>query len=1193
MIRNYSSLVMAVFFMIQGVLMYAADNSVAVPDITPKTGTVYLDGKSSDSIWARAHTLPAFASRKGVTSRPSAQSRIQVVKAGQYLLFGITAGEDRGIIARESFNGTPMWYDDAVTLRLSSGTQRMDVMINPLGCIYARSSKANTHKLIARKTVTAAATIHDHAWRVEAAVDITEIIGDAEFPCTIQCRITRQRQARGIRTPYEERFVPSEDSSLSLVLQQPPHGIGVDVQSAPPQRFTGKNILEAAEFDDTPDWKRAPAERLVPANGLPPLKNYFQPTIVRAAVCGETLFFSVQCSEDFPQTMQATGKSIWREDNLEIFLGPEKFAYLQLLISPCGRVSAARAKAGGKRGARGIRKPEGVVCKVKKGKSAWTADITIPIGAVLRTAGVTGAYAPDVYPWVIQMTRNRPARKKLGQVTQLSVLSVTNSHTSHCPLRFAGLRIIRASETAVAAPLFPVPVLPEPVLTNKEREALSPSTALKRWVDQRKSAINQEMSAKIKAVQSAAEWTELASSIRKKMRSNMFQARGGKLPEKTPLRAENVYEINSQGVRIKGGVFQSRPGLAVPATLYEPAEKPSGKLPAMVVIPAQHTQRNSADVIIFCSTFARAGGIAISMESIGSGERLVSAAFRHKRQQRNLVATQLLLGGETLEGWTAWDISRGLDYLLDRGDVDPERVGILGGVAGGGDVVALAALIDQRFTLSIPFNFGSPNPFSGYCEPLRAYYGANAAGCSPWLTNASIAPRRLIQAHEFAWGESHQKNQDRYKRIYTLFDAAEHVTYLHGGPNTHALHFDVVQRRPMYKIINRFFDMTIMEDSNDECRPKVKSSHLECLQTPGGLNLVHKWSAKSMLREPHEVARKLFERRLNNQRGWTKTSPAAIRKSLNALFTDTTPSKTAKDKIIRKDTGTWNGFQTTGIWLPHASGVKGLGIALWHITPENADGKSPAVLCLAQPGKARFLHKRTSEIRQVLDAGIQVVLMDPRGFGESAASQSRLPHAETGLLASELWMMDQNLPLLQFRDVRAVLQYLGTQKTIDPKRIALWGEGFSSPNQVSTKKILFHETCYGQTNPVPKDLADATGGLLVLMAGLYPVDNDNSGIFPAFVLSRGTLSSFMSVVEDAHHYLPMDCVIPGLLTCTDTMDMYSAISDKAIVQDLRDAQNRSVHPKQLTAEWKDAAPADYTPYPTIDAVKKMIEALKK
>ncbi len=1193
MIRRYGSCILAVFFILQGAIMWAEDKPLAIPDITPKTGTVYLDGKSSDTIWARAHTLPAFVSRKGVTAKPGAQSRVQIVKAGRYLLLGLTAQEDRGVIAKESFNGAAMWYDDAFTLKLSGGTNHMDIMVNPLGCTYARSGRAGTNKLLTDKRLLSTAYIRADQWRVELAVDITQLIGDKAFPCKLHCKISRLRQSRGIRTPYEESFFPSENSSLTLLLQQqPPQGIGVDIQSAPPQQFTGKNILEAAEFDQEPDWDKAPAELLVPEDGMTPLENYFQPTRVRAAVCKGNLHFSIHCSEKYPDTMQASGRSIWKEDNLELFLGPEKFPYFQLMISPCGKISATHARSGGRK-PKGMRMPKGVTCAMQKEDSAWTADIAIPIDAVLRTAGVSRAYAPDIYPWLIQITRNRPARNSLGQVTQLSVLSVTHSHTSHCPLRFAGLRIVSPLEKQLKAKSFALPALPKPVLTNKERESMSPSTALKRWVDQQKTQINNEISAKINAVQSASNWKQFSASIRKKMVANMFQACQGKQPEKSPLQSEIVYEIESRGVKIKGLVFQSRHGLAVPATLFEPAEKPSGKLPAMVVIPAQHTQRNSGDIIIFSSTFAKAGGIAITMESIGSGERLVSAAFRHKRQQRNMVGTQLLLGGETLEGWTAWDILRGVDYLMQRGDVDAKRVGILGGVAGGGDVIAIAAMLEERFTLSIPFNFGSFHPFSGYCESLRAYYGANAVGCTPWLTNACMAPRKFIQAHEFDWGKSHQENQDRYIRIYKLFNAEENVTYLHGGPNTHALHFDIVQRKPMYKIINRFFGMNMMKKTASECKPRVKSSHLECLQTPGGLNLVHKWTSQSNLLEPHEIAHQLFEKRLNKKQGKGKRSAADIRKSLDELFTDTSPSNVAENDIIHKNLGTWNECRTSGVWLPDASGIKGMGAAIWVIESDKAGKKSPAVLCVARGGKARFLQKRTSEIKQVLNSGIHVALVDPRGVGESSPGKSRLPHAATGILASELWMMAENLPVLQLRDVRAALRYLSSQKTIDTKRIGLWGEGFSSPNQISTRKILFHETCYGQINPVPKDLADPTGGLLALIAALYPVDSDTENIFPAFVLSRGTLCSYLSVVDEAHHYLPMDCVIPGLLTCTDTVDIFSALSVKAVVQDLRDAQNRSVHPDELAKRWKKAAPADYTPYPTIDAVEKMIAVLKK
>ena len=152
----------------------------------------------------------------------------------------------------------------------------------------------------------------------------------------------------------------------------------------------------------------------------------------------------------------------------------------------------------------------------------------------------------------------------------------------------------------------------------------------------------------------------------------MLPGTHGKWPQRKELNAKMVYDHEADGFRVKGLVVESRPGIVVPATLYVPVAKApkKQKRPVLILIPAHHTPRNSLDLHITGANFARAGGIAISAESFGSGERSVTARWEHKNYQRNLIGTQLTLAGEEIAGWTAFDISRLVDYLLERGDVE-------------------------------------------------------------------------------------------------------------------------------------------------------------------------------------------------------------------------------------------------------------------------------------------------------------------------------------------------------------------------------------------------------------------------------------------------------------------------------------------------------------------------------------------
>ncbi|KKK66073.1 hypothetical protein LCGC14_2967770, partial [marine sediment metagenome] len=89
----------------------------------------------------------------------------------------------------------------------------------------------------------------------------------------------------------------------------------------------------------------------------------------------------------------------------------------------------------------------------------------------------------------------------------------------------------------------------------------------------------------------------------------------------------------------------------MPVTEYVPADagKPSArKRPALIMIPAHHTGRNSKDLVVLGANFARAGGVALAMESIGSGERGSGALWAHKNHQRSMTGLQVLLTGDNL-----------------------------------------------------------------------------------------------------------------------------------------------------------------------------------------------------------------------------------------------------------------------------------------------------------------------------------------------------------------------------------------------------------------------------------------------------------------------------------------------------------------------------------------------------------------
>jgi hypothetical protein len=204
-------------------------------------------------------------------------------------------------------------------------------------------------------------------------------------------------------------------------------------------------------------------------------------------------------------------------------------------------------------------------------------------------------------------------------------------------------------------------------------------------------------------------------------------------PGPADLKVRVVRELEGDGWRIKDLVFESRPGLAVTANLYLPARVPKAAgMPGLLICHSHHAPKTEGELQDMGMTWGRSGCAVLVMDQLGHGERrqhpFVGAEsypqkFRVGRQDyyfRYNVGNQLHLIGDSLMGWMVWDLMRGVDVLLAEPGVDKEKIVLLGSVAGGGDPAAVTAALDRRIAGVVPFNFGGPQPETGYPLPADA-----------------------------------------------------------------------------------------------------------------------------------------------------------------------------------------------------------------------------------------------------------------------------------------------------------------------------------------------------------------------------------------------------------------------------------------------------------------------------------------
>jgi len=147
--------------------------------------------------------------------------------------------------------------------------------------------------------------------------------------------------------------------------------------------------------------------------------------------------------------------------------------------------------------------------------------------------------------------------------------------------------------------------------------------------------------------------------------------------------------LERTGYRIEKIVFQTLPGLSVPAHLYLPADL-HDRAPAVLLYPGHSWKeegKSHRDAQIFSANMARMGLVVFVFDPIGQGERGPA--------DEDLKIPQMLLVGLSQPGIAEYEIRCALDYLSSRPEVDPHRIGMTG-ADGGGFMTWITVALDDR-----------------------------------------------------------------------------------------------------------------------------------------------------------------------------------------------------------------------------------------------------------------------------------------------------------------------------------------------------------------------------------------------------------------------------------------------------------------------------------------------------------------
>lgn len=802
-------------------------------------------------------------------------------------------------------------------------------------------------------------------------------------------------------------------------------------------------------------------------------------------------------------------------------------------------------------------------------KTAWTVEVALPLehfGSIgfisLERVRVARPTAPEL-SWYWPAPYERADYKITDRNAEPAPLLIPTPLPQN--VLKEGKRVIQVSAKPGSVLANAVAALPKDVWTKAEQESMGVRSMLSKHIQSRKAQYAEQEKLAWREVQTVADWERFRDQ-----RLGALRKWIGDLPERTPLQPTVTRTKNyGDGFVIENLVYESRPHFIVTANLYRP-EKPSGKIPAIVVVHAHHTAKTHSELQDLGMTWARSGTAVLIMDQINAGERSQSQPWsRESYYGRYATGTQLYLAGESLIKWMAWDMMRGIDLLTARPYIDPDRIVMLGSVAGGGDPAALTATLDPRIAAVIPFNFGEAGPEEHYTSGPREYdfETADPGGAFwettrnmahsvsgqffPWFVCSAGAPRPFVYSMEIAWPKTVEEEPAwaRYKKVYELYGQRDHLAEVHGlgpfpGPGE-CTHVSSFLRNRIDPILNRWLQIPIPETDYHNV---LEESALICL-TP----------AAAIEHQPEPVAsvvRNLAVKRLAASRSKrANLTPGENKKmlkdQLEEKLGDIEPSASPVVKSLWKKQ--YPGFNMEALTIVTEPGIT---LPVFMLRPANGSSRHAVVVGLAQGGKGGFLMSRPNEVASLLSNGVAVCLPDLRGMGELTAQQNRGPGG-MGLAANE-FILGNTLTGARLKDTRTILRWLAGLEDIIPDRVALWGDSFSEPN---APDFQLFQSAGQQAGPVAQRQAEPLGPFLAILAALYEDQVTAVGI-------DGGLVSFLSVLDDRFCQIPQDVIVPGILELTDLGEIVASIAPRPVyLSNLVDGLNKKVATAAVEKEY--------------------------
>ena len=284
-----------------------------------------------------------------------------------------------------------------------------------------------------------------------------------------------------------------------------------------------------------------------------------------------------------------------------------------------------------------------------------------------------------------------------------------------------------------------------------------------------------------------------AEERKREVRRRILSLIGG-LPEyRGPLNARVTKTLARNGIVIEHVIYESLPEYFVTANLYRP-DRP-GRHPA-VLMSMGHWETGKAAGQLLAANLARKGFVVLAYDPVGQGERQQAYDPRFGRsliggatEQHFSNGAAAILVGQGVGRYFIHDGMRGLDYLVSRPEVDPERIGATG-CSGGGTQTTYIAALDPRVKVAAPACYMNSfqTLFAGSIgDSEQSVPGFLASGLDQTDYVELFAPKPWLIAStedDFFTPEGARQVYEEAQRWYKLYGADDRIQWV-VGPGGH------------------------------------------------------------------------------------------------------------------------------------------------------------------------------------------------------------------------------------------------------------------------------------------------------------------------------------------------------------------------------------------------------------------------